>query len=452
MSGRAQDVIVENQWASRAVSASDAVARIRSGMRIFVHGAAATPTALLEALTARRDLENVTLYHLHTAGPAPFVDPVHVGRFRSVSFFVGAPVRQAVAEGRADFVPIFLSQIPGLFSSGRIALDAVFLTLSPPDRHGLCTLGTSVDAARAAVDNADIVIAEINDRMPRTHGATTVPIDRVNAFAITSRALHDHPPKAETAIEGRIGELVAGLVEDGATLQLGIGGIPDAVLRRLSGKHELGVHTEMFSDGLIDLIEGGVITNRLKTVHPGRTVTSFVAGTRRLYDFVDDNPLVEFHPCDRTNDVAIIRKNDRVTAINSAIEIDLSGQICADSIGHEIYSGIGGQMDFMHGAARSRGGKPIIALPATASRGTVSRIVPALRAGAGVVTTRGHANWVVTEFGAVNLHGLTLRERGDALISIAHPDFRAELRRSLGAIRHVPIPAGQESVEEEVVP
>jgi len=378
------------------------------------------------------------------------VDPIHEGRFRSVSFFVGAPVRRAVAEGRADVIPIFLSQIPSLFTSGRIQLDAAFVTLSPPDRHGLCTLGTSVDAARAAVDNAGIVIAEIDERMPRTHGATTVPFERVQAFVRTNRVPHEHPCRHETPIEGRIGELVASLVEDGATLQMGIGGIPDAVLRRLSGKHDLGVHTEMFSDGLIDLIEGGVITNRLKTVHPGRTVTSFVVGTRRLYEFVDDNPLVEFHPCDRTNDVAIIRKNDHVTAINSAIEIDLTGQICADSIGHTIYSGIGGQMDFMHAAARSRGGKPIIALPATAVGGTVSRIVPALKIGAGVVTTRGHAQWVVTEFGAVDLHGMTLRERGEALISIAHPDFRTELRRTLNAVRY-PLPVRHQSVEEGVL-
>lgn len=450
MSGGSQESAVANLWESRQVSAGEAVAQIRSGMRIFVHGAAATPTALLEALAARRDLENVTLYHLHTAGPAPFVDPVCAGRLRSVSFFVGAPVRRAVAEGRADVIPIFLSQIPSLFATGRIALDAALVSLSPPDRHGLCTLGTSIDAARAAVDNARLVIAEINDRMPRTHGPTTIPVDRVHAFVRTSRAPYEHPCRRETPVEGRIGEIVAGLVEDGATLQMGIGAIPDAVLRRLSGKHDLGVHTEMFSDGLIDLIEGGVITNRLKAVHPGRTVTSFVAGTRRLYDFVDDNPLVEFHPCDRTNDVALIRKNDRVTAINSAIEIDLTGQICADSIGHTIYSGIGGQMDFMHAAARSRGGKPIIALPATAANGAVSRIVPALQPGAGVVTTRGHAQFVVTEYGAVDLHGLTVRERGDALISIAHPDFRAELRRSLNAIR--PVVGHRESVEQEVTP
>ena len=422
-------------WESRAVSAAEAVAHITSGMRVFLHGAAATPTTLIDALTRRRDLEGVTLYHLHTSGPAPFVEPEHAGRFRSVSFFAGAPVRRAIAEGRADFIPIFLSQIPGLFATRRIPLDVALLSLSPPDRHGLCTLGTSVDAARAAADHARIVIAEISDRMPRTHGATTVPIDRVHAFVRTSRTPHEHAPAAETEVEARIGDYVSGLVEDGATLQMGIGAIPDAVLRRLGGKHDLGVHTEMFSDGIIDLVERGVVTNRLKAVHPGRIVTSFVNGTRRLYDFVDDNPLVEFHPCDRTNDVALVRKNDRVTAINSALEIDLTGQICADSIGHAIYSGIGGQMDFMHAAARSNGGKPIIALPSTAARGTMSRIVLALKTGAGVVTTRGHAHWVVTEHGAVNVHGLTLRERGEALISIAHPDFRADLRRGLSETR-----------------
>jgi acyl-CoA hydrolase len=420
-------------WETRAVSAAEAVAAISSRMRVFLHGAAATPTTLVEALAARRDLEGVRLYHLHTACPAPFVDPEQEGRLRSVSFFAGAPVRKAIAEGRADVIPIFLSQIPGLFERRQIPLDATLLTLSPPDRHGLCTLGTSVDAARAAADHARIVIAEINDRAPRTLGATTVHIDRVHAFVRTSRPLHQHPSAAESPVESAIGEHVSRLVEDGATLQMGIGAIPDAVLRRLGDRHDLGVHTEMFSDGLIDLVEQGVVTNRRKVVHPGRIVTSFVNGTQRLYDFVDDNPLIEFHPCDRTNDVALVRKNDKVTAINSALEIDLTGQICADSIGHRIYSGIGGQMDFMHAAARSPGGKPIIALPSTAAGGTVSRLVVALKPGAGVVTTRGHAHWVVTEYGAVCVHGLTLRERGEALISIAHPDFRAELRRGLNA-------------------
>jgi 4-hydroxybutyrate CoA-transferase len=421
-------------WEAQAVSIEEAIHRIPCGARIFVHGAAATPTPLLNGLVARRDLEGVTLYHLHTSGPAPFAEPGVADRFRSVSFFVGPALRRPIAEGRADFMPIFLSQIPGLFSSGRIALDVAFVQLSPPDRHGLCTLGTSVDAARAAVDHARLVIAEINDQMPRTLGATTLPLSRVDAFVRTDRPLHEHPASEETPVEAQIGELIAGLVDDRATLQVGIGSIPDAVLRRLGNKHGLGVHTEMFSDGLVALHEAGVITNASKVVHPGRTITSFVAGTRRLFDFVDDNPLVEFHPCDRTNDVAIVRKNPRVTAINSALEIDLTGQICADSIGHAIYSGIGGQMDFMHAAARSAGGKPIIALPSTACGGKVSPIVSALKPGAGVVTTRGHAHWVVTEYGAVNLHGLTLRERGEALTSIAHPDFRAELRREMASL------------------
>jgi 4-hydroxybutyrate CoA-transferase len=422
-------------WETLAVPVEDAIRRVPCGARVFVHGAAATPTPLLDGLVARPDLDGVTLYHLHTSGPAPFAAPDVADRFRSVSFFVGPALRRPVAEGRADFMPIFLSQIPGLFSSGRIALDVALVQLSPPDQHGLCTLGTSVDAARAAVDHARLVIAEINDQMPRTLGATTVPLSRVDAFIRTSRPLHEHAGAAETPVEARIGELIAGLVDDGATLQVGIGSLPDAVLRRLGDKHHLGVHTEMFSDGLVALHEGGVITNREKVVHPGRTITSFVAGTRRLFDFVDDNPLVEFHPCDRTNDVALVRKNPRVTAINSALEVDLTGQICADSIGHAIYSGIGGQMDFMHAAARSTGGKPIIALPSTACGGTVSRIVVALKPGAGVVTTRGHAHWIVTEYGAVNLHGLTLRERADALTSVAHPDFRPGLRRDADRCR-----------------
>jgi acyl-CoA hydrolase len=424
-----------SSWAERAVSAAEAVSLVKNGMRVFVHGAAATPTPLVEALAARTDLEGVRLYHLHTMGPAPFAEPAQSGRFLSISLFTGEPLRRAIGEGRADFMPIFLSDIPGLFMSRRVPLDAAIVQLSPPDAHGNCTLGTSVDAAKAAADSAPLVIAEINERLPRTHGNTVVPFPRVSAFAHTDRPVHEHAPAPESEIEARIGELIAGLVEDGSTLQVGIGSIPDAVLARLHDKHDLGIHTEMFSDRVVDLVESGAVTNRLKNVHPGRVVTSFVVGTRRLYDFVNDNPLVEFHPCDRTNDTALIRQNPRVHAINSALQMDLSGQVCADSLGHRIYSGIGGQMDFIHGAALSRGGKPILAMPSTASGGRVSRIVPELTAGAGVVTTRGHVHWAVTEYGAVNLHGLTLRERGEALISIAHPDFRAELRRDLARIR-----------------
>jgi len=423
-------------WKARAVSPEEAVAHIKSGMKVFIHGAAATPTLLLLALCKRQDLEDVRLYHLHLSGDIPFADPVQRGRFFSTSLFTGEALRKPVEEGRADFMPIFLADIPRLFTSGVIRLDAAIIQLSPPDRHGICTLGTSVDAAKAAADSAPLLIAEINDQMPRTHGNTVVRFDRVNTFIHTDRSLIEHHALPETDVEARIGEIIAGLVEDGSTLQTGIGAIPNAVLSRLSDKHELGVHTEMFSDRVVELVELGVITNRLKKIHPNRITTSFVDGSKRLYDFVNDNPTVEFHPSDRTNDTALIRQNDKVVAINSALEIDLTGQVCADSLGHRIYSGIGGQMDFIHGAALSKGGKPIIALSATAAKGTVSRIVPELKPGAGVVTTRGHVHWVVTEFGAVNLHGKTLRERGEALISIAHPDFRMELRKAFANIRH----------------
>jgi acyl-CoA hydrolase len=423
-------------WKKRVQSSDEVVARIKNGDRVFVHGASATPAPLLEALCKRTDLENVTLYHLHTTGSFAFADAHQQGRFRSVSLFAGPALRGPIAEGRADFMPVFLSEIPALFLSRKIPLDAAIVQLSPPNRHGHTTLGTSVDAAMAAVVAAPLVLAEINERMPRTLGHSVLPLARISAFTHTDRPLAEHAAAPPTDVEQRIGELVADLVEDGSCLQMGIGAIPDAVLTRLGNKHELGVHTEMFSDGLIALIDGGVVTNAKKKVHAGRSVTSFVTGTKRLFDFVDDNQLVEFHPCDRTNDTALIAKNDRVVAINSALEIDLSGQVCADSIGHRIYSGIGGQMDFIRGASRSNGGKPIIALPSTAANGTVSRIAMDLRPGAGVVTTRGHVQWVVTEYGAVNLQGLTLRERGEALIGIAHPDFRSELRRDLAAIRH----------------
>lgn len=414
----------------------EAVSLIQSGMNVFVHGSAATPAPFLVALAERQDLKGVTLFHLHTEGADSFVAPEVHGRIRSCSLFTGPAARKAVEEGRADFIPIFLSDIPGLFTSGRIRLDAAIVQLSPADRHNIHTLGTSCDAARAAVDTAPIVIAEINARMPRTNGNTVVLPKRLSAWIHTNRPLPDHPMHPMGEVTKRIGEIIADLVEDGSTLQMGIGAIPDAVLARLGNKQDLGIHTEMFSDGLIPLIEGGVVNNRFKEIHPGRTVTSFVSGTSRLYDFVNENALVEFHGCDRTNDTAIIRRNPRVTAINSALEVDLTGQVCADSIGHRIYSGIGGQMDFIHAAALSEGGKPIIALPSTAANGTISRITHQLAPGAGVVTTRGHVHWVVTEYGAVNLFGLTLRQRGEALISIAHPDFRGELAKKLTEIRY----------------
>jgi 4-hydroxybutyrate CoA-transferase len=431
---------MSRDWTRRAVSAEEAVGLIRSGMNVFVHGAAATPTPLLQAMVQRKELEGVRLYHMHTEGDTPFVGPGCEGRFFSVSLFTGSALRKPIEEGRADFLPVFLSDIPDLFQSGRIRLDVALLQLSPPDMHGCCTLGTSVDTAKAAADSARIVVAEINEQMPRTHGNTVVPLERVSAFVHTNRPLVEQNPEPETEVEARIGQSVAGLVEDGSTLQMGIGGIPDAALLRLREKRDLGIHTEMFSDRVVELFEAGAITNRLKSVHPHRIVTSFVSGTQKVFRFVHDNPLVEFHPCDRTNDTSLIRRNDKVVAINSCLQVDLTGQVCADSIGHRIYSGIGGQMDFIRGAALSRGGKPILAFRSTAAGGKVSRIVPELNPGAGVVTTRGHVHWMITEYGIVNLHGMTLRERGEALISIAHPDFRAELAKALGAIRHFIVP------------
>jgi 4-hydroxybutyrate CoA-transferase len=434
-------VSLHREWESRAVSPDQVVARMQSGTSAFIHGAAATPTPLLEALCARGNLEQVRLYHLHLEGPLPFTDAALSERFHSVSLFTGPGLRQPVAEGRADYVPVFLSDIPELFTSRNIPLDVALVQLSPPDVHGYCTLGTSVDAARAAVDSAGIVLAEINRQMPRTYGNTVVPLERVTAYTITDHPLHIHPTPPEDEVSSRIGELVAGLVEDGATLQMGIGAIPNAVLARLGNKHDLGVHTEMFSDFLVDLVHAGVVTNRQKKIYPGQIVTSFLTGSQRLFDFVDDNPLVSFHGCDVTNSTAVIRKNAKVTAINSALQVDLTGQICADSFGHRIYSGIGGQMDFMRGAAESPGGKPIIAMPSMAGGGKFSRIVLELTPGAGVVTTRGHVHWIVTEYGAVNLHGRTLRERAEMLIGIAHPDIRAELRREVARLRHFPMPA-----------
>jgi len=420
-------------WKAAAQTAADVISKIKSGDRIFVHGAAATPTPLLDGLAARTDLTGVNAYHLHLAGPVTFVDNPGI---TSNSLFTGPNLRKPVEEGRAEFIPVFLSDIPYLFINRRIPLDVAIIQVSPPDRHGVCTLGTSVDTAKAAVESAGVVLAEINERMPRTHGNSAVPLSRITAFIHTDRPLHEAPPAPQTDVEARIGQLIADLIEDGSTLQMGIGAIPDAVLSRLGNKNDLGIHTEMFSDGLIPLIESGVVTNKYKSVHPGRTVTSFVSGSQKLFDFVHDNQCLEFHPCDRTNDTALIRKNPKVCAINAALEVDLSGQVCADSIGYRIFSGIGGQMDFIRGASLSPGGKAMLALPSTAAGGKLSRIVPALKEGAGVVTTRGHVHWLVTEYGAVDLHGLTLRQRAEALISIAHPDFRSELRAQIAQRRN----------------
>lgn len=414
----------------KPVSADAAVEIIESGQRVFIHTAMAAPQQLIAAMTARApDLRDVEVVHLHTEGPAPYADAAHAASFRTHALFVGGNIRAAVAAGRADYIPVFLSEIPALFRHGILPLDVAMLQVSPPDRHGFCSLGVSVDASLAAEQAAAHVIAQVNPRMPRTHGDGLIHVSRIDALVEVDEPLPQIAPAQLTEVERAIGRHVAGLVDDGATLQMGIGAIPDAVLAALGGHKDLGVHTEMFSDGVVDLVEKGVITGRHKRKHPGKIVSSFLMGTQRLYDFVDDNPAVVLCSSEYVNDTGVIRKNPKVTAINSAIEVDLTGQICADSIGTRMYSGVGGQMDFIRGASLSAGGKPIIALPSTTRRGE-TRIVPYLKQGAGVVTTRAHVHYVVTEHGVAWLYGKTLRQRARALIDIAHPDHREALDRA----------------------
>ncbi len=414
----------------RSVDAAEAVAAIRSGDRVFIHTAAAAPCRLVEAMAARSaELANVETVSLHTEGPAPYVEPGMAGHFRHNAMFIGANVRRAVQEGRADFMPIFLSEIPALFRSGSLPLDVALVQVSPPDRHGFCSLGTSIDVSLAAVQEARYVIAQVNPQMPRSHGDGLLHVSRLDAMVEADDPLPEARPAELGEVERAIGRHVAGLIEDGSTLQMGIGAIPDAVLAALTGHRDLGVHTEMFSDGLIDLVERGVVTNERKRVHPGKIVATFVIGSRRLYDFLDDNPMVAMLDVAYVNDTAVIRRNDKVVAINSAIEVDVTGQVSADSIGSLMFSGVGGQMDFVRGAGLSRGGKPVIALPSTTRRGE-SRIVPVLKEGAGVVTTRAHVQYVVTEFGVANLYGKNLRQRARALVEIAHPDHREALSRA----------------------
>jgi acyl-CoA hydrolase len=410
------------------VSAREALAHVRSGQRIFVQGAAATPSALLDALVERApSLRDVEVVHLHANGPARHVAPEMAGHLRHRALFVGPNAREAVNEGRADFVPVFLSDIPRLFTSGQLPIDAALIHVSPPDAHGYCSFGTSVDVVPAAVATAGLVIAQVNPRMPRTLGDGFIGLEEIDLAVHVDTPLFEHEVESASEVEQQVGSYVAQLVEDGATLQLGIGGIPNAALAALGDRRDLGVHTEMFSDGLLDLVEAGVVTGAAKTIHRGKIVTTFLMGSQHLYDWVHDNPMVEMHPVDYTNDTAIIRQNRRMTAINSALQVDLTGQVCADSIGTRIYSGVGGQMDFMRGAALADGGKAIIALPSAARQGAISRIVPVLSEGAGVTTTRAHVQYVVTEFGIAYLHGKSIRESAEALISVAHPSFRDEL-------------------------
>jgi acyl-CoA hydrolase len=412
----------------RVVSADEAVSSIESGQQIFMHGAAATPEVLLEALVRRApELQDVKIVHMHAEGPHPHLAPDMVGHFLHKALFIGPNARKAINEGRAEFIPVFLSDIPVLIDQKYLPLDAVLCNVSLPDEHGFCSLGTSVDAMLSAVRNASTVIVQFNKSMPRTLGDSFIHVSQIDFAVEVDQPPFDHSSGEPDEVESKIGEFVADLVADEATLQMGIGAIPSAVGKKLYHKRDLGVHTEMFTDILVDLVERGVVTCNRKEVNCGKAVTSFMMGTQRLYKFVDNNPMVEMRPVDYTNDTSIIRRFRRMTAINSAIEVDLTGQVCADSIGHRMYSGVGGQMDFMRGAALAEEGKAIIALPSTAAGGTVSRITASLKEGAGVTTTRSHVRTVVTEYGVAELFGQSLRERAKRLIAIAHPDFRDEL-------------------------
>ncbi len=412
----------------RIVTPADGVGGIASGQRVFVHGGAATPTPLLEALAARAsELRDVEIVHFHAEGPAPHLAPEMEGHLRHRALFIGANARDAVNVGRADYVPVFLSDVPELFSSGVLPLDAVLINVSPPDAHGFCSLGTSVDAALAATRSARTVIAQINASMPRTLGDSFVHVDEIDLAIEVDRRPYEHHEPPIGDVERRIGEHVAELVPDGATLQMGIGSIPSAVGKALRDKRDLGIHTELFTDPVLDLVEAGAVTGAAKEINRDKIVTAFLMGSQRLYDFVDDNPMIEMRPVDYTNDTAVIRRFRRMVAVNSAIAIDLTGQVSADSIGTRFYSGVGGQMDFIRGAALAPEGRAIIALPSTAAGGTISRITPVLAEGAGVVTSRAHVRTVVTEYGVAELFGRSVRERATALIGIAHPDFRDEL-------------------------
>lgn len=411
------------------ISATEAVAGVRSGERVFFGSGAAEPAALISALTARcSELHGVNLLHILTLGDAPYVAPEMAESFRHTAFFIGANVREAVQSGRADFMPIFLSEIPALFTE-RLPLDWALVQVSPPDRHGWCSVGVSADVVVSAVRHARRVVAEINPNMPRTWGNTIIHVDQIHAMIAVDRPLPELQPPPIDDVSLAIGKLVAGLIDDGDCLQLGIGAIPNAVLHELRNHVRLGVHTEMLSDGIVELVESGAIDCSRKNYHPDKAVCSFAMGTRRLYDFVDDNPFTEFYGSEFVNDPWNIARNDRMAAVNSAIQVDLTGQVNSDSLGTKPYSGIGGQVDFIRGAARSRGGKPIIALPSTARGGAISRIVPTLLDGAGVVTSRGDVHFVVTEHGVADLYAKTTRQRARALINIAHPKFRDELEQ-----------------------
>jgi acyl-CoA hydrolase/GNAT superfamily N-acetyltransferase len=430
------------------VTATEALTQLRNGMRVFIGSGCAAPGLLIEALAARApEVYDVEVLHILTHGPAPYARRELLEHVRQNSFFIGGNVRSAVHEGVADYTPIFLSEIPRLFRERRMHLDIALVQVSPPDRHGFCSFGVSVDVVKAAVESADYVIAEVNPGMPRTLGDSFVHVSQLDAMVLSDRPLFEFPMEEITEEAEKIAEFIESLVPDGATLQTGIGAIPSAVLARLGHKRDLGMHTEMLTEAVLPLIESGVLNGRRKTLLPGKLVTSFCFGNRRFYDYIHDNPAFEFRPTEFTNDPFQIARNRNMVAISSAIEVDLTGQVCADSIGGKFYSGFGGQVDFIRGAARAEGGKPIIALPSTTKNGKITRIVPWLQMGAGVVTSRADVHYVVTEYGIASLHGKSVRERALALIHIAHPNFREQLLKEardakLVSPTQIALPAG----------
>jgi acetyl-CoA hydrolase len=417
-------------YQNRTVTPEQAVSVIQSEQRVFLTGNCSVPQKVLGALVARAPmLKNVEIAQVLTIGTAEYVAPEMDGHLRVNTLFISDNVRKPVNEGRADFTPCFLSEIPGLFKNGYLPLDVALIHVTPPDEHGFCSFGIEVGVTKTAAQSARVVIAEVNPNMPRTLGDAFIHVSKLTHIVPVDYELPEMSMGGPSELSQRIAKHIANLIPDGATLQMGIGGVPDAVLHELTNHKHLGVHSELFSDGVVDLVERGVIDGEMKTLHPGKIIAGFMLGTKRLYEFVHDNPIVEMHPTEYVNDPFIISRNDRMVAINSAIEVDLTGQVCADSIGPRLYSGVGGQIDFIYGASRSKNGVPIIALPATAAlKGqTVSKIVPTLKPGAGVVTTRNHVHFVVTEFGIAELYGRSIRQRARALIDIAAPEFRAEL-------------------------
>ncbi len=413
----------------KSVSAEDAVKIVKNNDRIYIQAAAAAPQILINALTERHDeLKNVEISHLHIEGETPYANPKYSNSFHVNSFFIGKNVRHTLQAGNGSYTPVFLSELPILFKRNIVPIDVAFIQVSPPDKHGYCSLGVSVEATLAAIDNAKHVIAQINPNMPRTHGDGIIHASELNIFVEHKSPIHEHYLPKPSDIEQKIGDYIAELIDDGSTLQMGIGSIPNAVLSRLTNHKNLGLHTEMFSDGVIDLILKDVINGNNKGINPGRAMATFLMGTKRLYDYVDDNPFVEMRTSDFVNDVSIIRQNPKMVAINSALEIDVTGQVCADSIGAKMFSGVGGQMDFIRGASLSENGKAILALPSQTRKG-ISRIVPFLKIGAGVVTTRAHVHYVVTEYGVADLYGKTIKQRVKALVDIAHPNHRERIEK-----------------------